>query len=231
MPPPTTPLEAAFFDILERYDLSDLQFQGNEMDGLLKLLSDSAEKNYRERTERPPPPPGAPTTKVKSSRKTREDGDRQLRKERKTKTGPSKPNNYSKFVRLVAGISQYDAPCLLNGEWNAGTGVGRLGELGLSCTEITFTPAPITGDKAKAHWDTDSLRSSRPDVDSEITLETLIRVVKDHPPFNNLMIASSLVWNMIPSSAKQQVTELADKFHLHVNSEFGKGFYLPAVIN
>jgi hypothetical protein len=158
---------------------------------LAKLLSECAEKHYRDREEE------EQWAQETVKRKTRT-----LRKERKEQgktTGKTGPNSYSKFVRLVAGICQSDPGTLLNAEWNK------------DYTDITFTPAPPTGDKAKARWDSAAELRIHP---TEISIENLIRIVKNHPPFSNLMIASSLVWNMIPSSTKQQVTDLAVKYHL-----------------
>jgi hypothetical protein len=97
-------------------------------------------------------------------------------------TGAKKqPNAYSKFVKMASAISKGDA----------------------AETDITFTPCQLTADKAISRW------SAAPDdlVDftAEYKLEDLINIVKGHDSFSNLMIASSLVWNMIPPAAKEQV--------------------------
>jgi len=97
--------------------------------------------------------------------------------------GAKKPNSYSKFVKMASAISKGDHA------------KGK---------DISFKPSRITGDKAIARW------SAAPDdlVDfaAEYKLEDLIQIVKGHDDFSNLMIASSLVWNMIPPAAKEQVT-------------------------
>ena len=96
------------------------------------------------------------------------------------KTG-KKPNTYSRFVRWASEACKGDA---------AETG-------------IAFTPCKLTVNKAISRW------SAAPDdlVDftAEYKLEDLIKIVKGHDSFSNLMIASSLVWNMIPPAAKEQV--------------------------
>jgi hypothetical protein len=98
-------------------------------------------------------------------------------------TGAKKqPNAYSRFVRWASEACKGDA----------------------AETDITFTPCQLTADKAISRW------SAAPDdlVDftAEYKLEDLIKIVKGHDDFSNLMIASSLVWNMIPPAAKEQVT-------------------------
>lgn len=97
-------------------------------------------------------------------------------------SGPKKPNDYSKFVKLASAISK---------------GVDAQGK------DISFTPTPLTADKAIARWS--QAPSDLVDFDTEYRLEDLIGLVKGHDSFSNLMVCSSLVWGMIPSEAKDQV--------------------------
>ena len=100
-------------------------------------------------------------------------------------TGKKQPNAYSKFVKLASAISK--------GEDAEGK-------------DIVFTPIALAADKAVARWS--AAPDNLVDFSAEYRLEDLIQIVKGHDDFSNLMVASSLVWGMIPSAAKEQVTTL-----------------------
>ena len=103
-----------------------------------------------------------------------------------TGTGAKKtPNAYSKFVKAASSIVKDED---------------------VNCKSLRFTPQEPTADKAISRWA--SAPSGAIDFGAECTLEDLIKSIKNIDEFSNLMVASSLAWNMIPDSAKQELTNI-----------------------
>ena len=103
-----------------------------------------------------------------------------------TGTGAKKtPNAYSKFVKAASSIVKDED---------------------VNCKSLRFTPQEPTADKAISRWA--SAPSGAIDFGTECTLEDLIKSIKNIDEFSNLMVASSLAWNMIPDSAKQELTNI-----------------------
>ena len=109
-----------------------------------------------------------------------------VKKATKKASGGAKkaPNAYSKFVKVASAISKDDL------------------EDGIK--DITFTPTAPTADKAVARWS--SAPADLIDFTAECTLEHLIKTIKGCDEFSNLMVASSLAWNMIPDTQKNEIT-------------------------
>lgn len=103
-----------------------------------------------------------------------------------TGTGAKKtPNAYSKFVKAASSIvKDEDVPC----------------------KSLSFKPQEPTADKAISRWA--AAPSGAIDFGAECTLEDLVKSIKNIDEFSNLMVASSLAWNMIPDSAKQELTTI-----------------------
>ena len=101
-------------------------------------------------------------------------------------TGAKKtPNAYSKFVKAASSIvKDEDVPC------------GR----------YSFKPQEPTAEKAISRWA--AAPPGAIDFGAECTLEDLVKSIKNIDEFSNLMVASSLAWNMIPDSAKQELTNI-----------------------
>ena len=109
-----------------------------------------------------------------------------VKKAAKKASGGAKkaPNAYSKFVKVASAISKDEA------------------EDGIK--DIAFTPTAPTADKAVARWS--SAPADLIDFTAECTLEHLIKTIKGCDEFSNLMVASSLAWNMIPDTQKTEIT-------------------------
>ena len=103
-----------------------------------------------------------------------------------TGTGPKKTANaYSRFVKAASSIvKDEDVPC----------------------KSLKLKPQEPTADKAISRWAT--APSDAIDFGAECTLEDLVKSIKNIDEFSNLMVASSLAWNMIPDSAKQELTSI-----------------------
>ena len=103
-----------------------------------------------------------------------------------TGTGPKKTANaYSRFVKAASSIvKDEDVPC----------------------KSLKLKPQEPTADKAISRWA--AAPSDAIDFGAECTLEDLVKSIKNIDEFSNLMVASSLAWNMIPDSAKQELTSI-----------------------
>lgn len=103
-----------------------------------------------------------------------------------TGTGPKKTANaYSRFVKAASSIvKDEDVPC----------------------KSLKLKPQEPTADKAISRWA--AAPSDAINFGAECTLEDLVKSIKNIDEFSNLMVASSLAWNMIPDSAKQELTSI-----------------------
>ena len=99
--------------------------------------------------------------------------------------GNKKPNAYSKFVKAASSMCK--------GEQAEGK-------------DIIFTPIAPTAEKAVARWQ--SAPDGLIDFAQECTLEHLIKTIKECDAFSNLMVASSLAWNMLPEETKTELTAI-----------------------
>ena len=102
---------------------------------------------------------------------------------RKASGGAKKANAYSKFVTAASSICKDEH---------------------VEAKDIAFTPNAPTAEKALARWA--SAPADLIDFTSECTLEHLIKTIKGCDEFSNLMVASSLAWNMIPDTQKTEIT-------------------------
>lgn len=107
-----------------------------------------------------------------------------VKKATKKASGAKKaPNAYSKFVKAASSICKDEH---------------------VEAKDIAFTPAAPTAEKAVARWA--SAPADLIDFTTECTLEHLIKTIKGCEEFSNLMVASSLAWNMIPDTQKTEIT-------------------------